>query len=79
MNQRRAIALQAAASMAICGVGMDCPMKETSVGSWFGLVGGMYTTAQYFEVDGVILALSSSYCGGRVALIVLQVNVGNMP
>ena len=34
---------------------MDFPTKETSVGSWFGFTGGMCTTAQYFEVDGVIL------------------------
>lgn len=33
----------------------------------------MCTTAQYFEVDGVILDLSHSYWGGRVALMVLQV------
>ena len=47
--------------MVICGVGMDFPMKETSVGSWFGLAGGICTTAQYFKADGVILILSSSY------------------
>ena len=56
---------------------MDFPTKETSVGSWFGFVGGMCTIAQYFEVDGVILDLSNSYWGGRVALIVLQVKSHN--
>ena len=59
--------------MAICGVGIDFPTKETSVGSWFGFVGGMSTTAQYFEVGGAILDLSNSYWGGRVTLMVLQV------
>ena len=63
MNQRRVSASYAAASMAICGVGMDFPTKETSVGSWFGYAGGMCTTAQYFEVEGVILDLSNSYWG----------------
>ena len=63
--------------MAICGVGMDFPTKETSVGSWFGFTGGMCTTAQYFEVDGVILDLSNSYWGGWVALMVLQVKSHN--
>ena len=52
---------------------MDFPTKETSVGSWFGFVGGMCTTARYFEVDGVILDLSNSYWGGWIALMVLQV------
>ena len=56
---------------------MDFPTKETSVGSWFGYAGGMCTTAQYFEVDGVILDLSNSYWGGRVALMVLQVKSHN--
>ena len=64
--------------MAICGVGIDFPMKETSVWSWFGFVGGMCTTAQYFEVDGVILDLSSSYWGGWMALMVLQVKSHNI-
>ena len=59
--------------MAICGVDIDFPTKETSVGSWFGFAGGMCTTAQYFEVEGVILDLSNSYWGGRVALMVLRV------
>ena len=59
--------------MAICGVDIDFPTKETSVGSWFGFAGGMCTTAQYFEVDGVILDLSNSYWGGWMALMVLQV------
>ena len=59
--------------MAMCGVGIDFPTKETSVGSWFGFAGGMCTTAQYFEVDGVILDLSNSYWGGWIALMVLQV------
>ena len=63
--------------MAICGVGIDFPTKETSVGSWFGFVGGMCTTAQYFEVDGVSLDLSNSYWGGRMALMVLQVKPHN--
>ena len=63
--------------MAMCGVGMDFPTKETSVGSWFGFEGGMCTTAQYFEVEGVILDLSNSYWGGWVALIVLQVKSHN--
>ena len=51
----------AAASMARCGVGMDFPTKETSVGSWLGSTGGMCTAAQYSEVEGVILDLNSSY------------------
>ena len=59
--------------MAIYGVGIDFPTKEASVGSWFGFAGGMCTTAQYFEVDGVILDLSNSYWGGWIALMVLQV------
>ena len=59
--------------MAICGVGIDFPMKEASVGPWFGFAGGTCTTAQYFEVDGVILDLSNSYWGGWIALMVLQV------
>ena len=63
--------------MAICGVGMDFPTKETFGGSWFGFVGGMCTTAQYFEVDGVILDLSNSYWGGWMALMVLQVKSHN--
>ena len=53
------------------------PPKETSVGSWFGFAGGMCTTAQYFEVDGVILDLSNSYWGGWMALMVLQVKSHN--
>ena len=64
--------------MAICGVGIDFPTKEAFVGSSFGFVGGMCTTAQYFEVDGVILALSNSYWGGWVALMVLQVKSHNI-
>ena len=64
--------------MAICGVGIDFPTKETSVGSWFGFAGGMCTTAQYFEVDGVILDLSNSYWGGWVELMVLQVKSHNI-
>ena len=52
---------------------MDFPTKEASVGSWFGFAGGMCTTAQYFEVDGMILDLSNSYWGGWMALMVLQV------
>ena len=47
--------------MAICGVGIDFPTKETSIGSGFGFAGEMCTAAQYFEVDGVILDLSNSY------------------
>ena len=47
--------------MAKCGVGIDFPMKEISVGSWLGSTGGMCTAAQYSEVDGVILDLNSSY------------------
>ena len=57
---------------------MDFPTKETSVGSWFGFVGGMCTTAQYFEVDGVILDLSNSYWGGWIELMVLQVKSHNI-
>ena len=56
---------------------MDFPTQETSVGSWFGFEGGMCTTAQYFEVEGVILDLSNSYRGGWVALMVLQVKSHN--
>ena len=47
--------------MAICGVGIDFPTKETSVGSWFEFTGGMCIAAQYLEVEGVILDLNSSY------------------
>ena len=47
--------------MAKCGVGIDFPTKETSIGSWLGSTGGMCTVAQYSEVDGVILDLNSSY------------------
>ena len=63
--------------MARCGVGIDFPTKETSVGSWFGFEGGMCATAQYFEVDRVILDLSNSYWGGWMALMVLQVKSHN--
>ena len=64
--------------MAICGVGIDFPRKETFVGSWFESTGGMCTTAQYFEVDEVILDLSSSYWGGWVEPMVLQVKSHNI-
>ena len=64
--------------MAICGVGIDFLTKETSVGYWFGFAGGMCTTAQYFEVDGVILDLSNSYWGGWIELMVLQVKSHNI-
>ena len=64
--------------MAICGAGIDFPTKETSVGSWFGFAGGMCTTAQYFEVEEVILDLSSSYWGGWVEPMVLQVKSHNI-
>ena len=64
--------------MAICRVGIDFPRKETSVGSWFEFTGGMCTTAQYFEVDEVILDLSSSYWGGSVEPMVLQVKSHNI-
>ena len=64
--------------MAISGVGIDFPTKETYVGSWFGFAGGMCTTAQYIEVDGVILDLSNSYWGGWVELMVLQVKSHNI-
>ena len=57
---------------------MDFPTKETFVGSRFGFVGGMCTTAEYFEVEGVILDLSNSYWGGWIALMVLQVNSHNI-
>ena len=65
-------------SMAICGVGIDFPTKETSVGSWLESMGGMCTAAQYFEVEGVILDLNSSYWGGWVAPMVLQVKSHNI-
>ena len=64
--------------MAICGVGIDFPMKETSVGSWFDFTRGMCTAAQYLEVEGVILDLNSSYWGGWVAPMVLQVKSHNL-
>lgn len=64
--------------MANCGVGIDFPTKETSVVSWFGFEGGMCTTAQYFEVDGVILDLSNSYWGGWIELMALQVKSHNI-
>ena len=64
--------------MAICGVGIDFPTKETSVGSWFEFTGGMCTAAQYLEVEGVILDLNSSYWGGWVAPMVLQVKSRNI-
>ena len=64
--------------MAICGVGIDFPMKETSVGSWLESTGGMCTAAQYFEVEGVILDLNSSYWGGWVEPMVLQVKSHNI-
>ena len=57
---------------------MDFPTKETFVGSWFGFAGGMCTTAQYFEVEGVILDLSNSYWGGWIAVMVLQVKSHNI-
>ena len=64
--------------MAKRGVGIDFPMKETSVGSWLGSMGGMCTAAQYTEVEGVILDLNSSYWGGWVAPMVLQVKSHNI-
>ena len=64
--------------MAICGVGIDFPMKETSVGSWFEFTGGMCTAAQYLEVEGVILDLNSSYWVGWVAPMVLLVKSRNI-
>ena len=64
--------------MAICGVGIDFPTKETSVGSLLESTGGMCTAAQYFEVEGVILDLNSSYWGGWVEPMVLQVKSHNI-
>ena len=64
--------------MAICGVGIDFPTKETSVGSWFEFTGGTCTAAQYLEVEGVILDLNNSYWGGWVAPTVLQVKSHNI-
>ena len=64
--------------MAICGVGIDFPTKETSVGSWFEFTGEMCTAAQYLEVEGVILDLNNSYWGGWVAPMVLQVKSRNI-
>ena len=63
--------------MAKRGVGIDFPMKETSVGSWLGYMGGMCTTAQYSKVEGVILDLNSSYWGGWVEPMVLRVKSDN--
>ena len=64
--------------MARCGVGIDFPTKETSVGSWLESTGGMCTAAQYSEVEGVILDLNSSYWGGWVEPMVLQVKSHNI-
>ena len=64
--------------MAKCGVGIDFPTKDTSIGSWLGSTGGMCTAAQYSEVDGVILDLNSSYWGGWVEPMVLQVKSHNI-
>ena len=64
--------------MAICGVGIDFPMKETSVGSWLESTRGMCTAAQYSEVVKVILDLNSSYWGGWVEPMVLQVKSHNI-
>ena len=78
MDRRRAIASFAVASMAKCGVSIDFPTKETSIGSWLESTGGMCTAAQYSEVDGVILDLNSSYWGGWVEPMVLRVKSHNI-
>ena len=64
--------------MARCGVCIDLPTKETSVGSCLDSMGGMCTAAQYSEVEGVILDLNSSYWGGYVEPIVLRVKSHNI-
>src|SRR3954465_15279163 len=64
--------------MAMSGVGIDFPTKEISVGSWSEFTGGMCTSAQYLEVEEVILDLNSSYWGGWVAPMVLQVKSHNI-
>ena len=50
--------------MAITRVGIDFPMKETSVGSWFGSTCGVCLTVQYFEEMKVTLDLNSLHRDG---------------